>query len=125
MHYSDGDATEDMIGFMENSELPQDKSPIVVYFLAGEQVRFIECKDGTEREIDLCPCCRQAAPGAELPSRDNGFQDDRLCALIMRRDINVEIRESEQQFLIESKDLLVADIAGFPWLIRTASAFLQ
>jgi hypothetical protein len=35
MHYSDGDATEDMIGFVENSELPQNNSPIIVCIVGG------------------------------------------------------------------------------------------
>src|SRR5215203_5291661 len=75
-----GDAAQDALRFVEHAELAQHRRAIVIDPFAGEPVRRVEREDAAEREFDRAAGRWQAPPGALVPPRNDGLQNDRVLA---------------------------------------------
>jgi len=78
-------AAYETIGLVKNAELPQHRGAVVVNPLACEPILRIELEDAAQRKCERAPRRREATPGAEMMSANDGFED--RCTSILKSGI--------------------------------------
>ncbi len=70
------DPAQNTSRFVEDAELPQDGSAVIVDSFTGQAVIGVEGVHAAERELDAPPGGRKATPGAEVCAANHDFHEN-------------------------------------------------
>jgi hypothetical protein len=105
---------------VENAELAQHRPAVVVDFFSGQSVIGVEGVDTAKWELHPPPGRRETAPGAELRSANHDFEDDCLVADVAPLDLDLQVRQSLHQLLVELADSVASVEVFAPGLVVVA-----
>jgi hypothetical protein len=110
---------------VKNAQLPQDRSAVVVDFLAGQTVIGVEGVYAAEWERNSPPCRRKTTPRAEVRTADHDFNKNGVVRYMSSLYVDFQVRKRLHQLLIEQTDSLSALVVFVPGLIVVPSGIAE
>ena len=89
MRQQNADLTQYAWRFVEDAELAQYCPAVVVDFFSGQTVIGVEGIDTAKWELHPPASRRETAPGAELRSANDDFEDDRVVGDVAAMDLDL------------------------------------
>lgn len=112
-----GDLAQSAERLVEDAELSQHRSPVVVDFFSGQTVIGVECVHTAERKLDSPPGRRKTTPPAEVRTANHDFNQDRVLCDVPALYIDFQVRQCLHQLLVKPADSVPALIVFAPRLI--------
>src|SRR5262249_26229453 len=110
---------------MEDSQLPENRSAIVVDLLSGQAIVSVEGVNTAERNLDSPSGCGQSSPVAEVRPANNYFDYDGIIADMRVFHLNNQIWQRRHQLRIETADAGNALVVLFPSFVYIASCMSE
>ncbi len=120
MRKQNRDAPEGSLWLMENSQLPQNHSSVVVDSLSCQTVISTEGVHATKRNLYAPSRCGKTSPRPQLRAADDYLEYDCLGGDVPAHDLNVQVRQSGHKLRIELAHLFTAFVMLIPRFIIVA-----
>src|SRR5438445_7629623 len=95
------DLSQHGLWLVENAELSQHRSPIVVDFFSGQAIIGVERVHAAKRDLDWPPGGRQTAPLSEVGAANHDFDEDRVIRDMTALYFNLQVRQRLHQLLVK------------------------
>ena len=125
MGEEDTDASNGSLRLMENSQLPQNHSSVVIDSLSCQAVIGTEGVHTTKRDLHRPSRCRETTPWAQLRTTYDHFENNGLSGYVSAHDLNTQVRQRPHKLPIELTHLITAFVMLIPGFIIIARALTQ
>ena len=117
MSSQNGDLSQNALRLVENAELSQHRSPVVIDLFSSQTVIRVEGVHAAERELDSSPRRRKTTPPAEMCTANHDFNQNRGVRDMSALYLDFQVRQRLHELLVKQADSIPPLIVFAPGLI--------